>query len=543
MDSQTPDINPRAVIGNNGGPPLEPVWVPIKGTSQEWAICSPCDVTLYTGTRGPGKSDTQLMYFRRYVGQGYGKFWRGVIFDRQYKNLDDLVSKSKRWFPAFEDGCKFLESKADYKWVWPTGEELMFRSAESVKDYVDYHGQEFPYIGWNELTNYQTLDLFDMMMSCNRSSYVPHINGFIGSPVKRVVTPEEFPDLTEPREVPVDPHTGKLPPPIPLRSFATTNPHGVGHNAVKQRFIDVAPYGQVVATTTKVYNPRTKQDEDVRRTQVALFGSWRENVFLDGKYIAFLRSIKDPNLRRAWEMGDWDIVAGGPLDDVWARHIHVIPRFKIPAHWRITRAYDWGSMHPASYGLFAEANGEEAYFPDGTPFNPPAGTLIQFYELYLAEALGTNKGLRWSSTTQARTFKAHEIALYEAGWINGPVYPGPADNQIRNVVDSDNETIEKKMQNEGITFTDSDKSPGSRVTGLELIRERLDASKRREGPGLYFTQNCIASITTIPAVPRSEKNINDVDTNSEDHAFDMLRYRVLAGSNRAATNVQIVRPT
>src|SRR5690349_8624142 len=97
------------------------VWQPLAGTSQEIALDSRCDETLYWGSRGPGKTDTQLMRFRRRVGLGYGRFWRGVIFDREYKNLDDIVSKSKRWFPQFDDGAQFRQSTADYKWVWPTG--------------------------------------------------------------------------------------------------------------------------------------------------------------------------------------------------------------------------------------------------------------------------------------------------------------------------------------------------------------------------------------------------------------------------------------
>jgi len=85
-------------------------------------------VILYEGTRGPGKTDAQLMAFRKHVGRGYGRFWRGVIFDREYKNLDDLISKSLRWFPQL-DGPKpkFLSSTSDLKWVWETGEELLFR--------------------------------------------------------------------------------------------------------------------------------------------------------------------------------------------------------------------------------------------------------------------------------------------------------------------------------------------------------------------------------------------------------------------------------
>lgn len=508
-------------------------WQYIPESSQEWALDTRCDITLYTGTRGPGKTDTQLFSFKRHVGQGYGPFWRGVIFDQEYKSLDDLVAKSKRWFPMFEDGAEFKEAKSDYKWVWPTGEELMFRSAEGIADYFKYHGQEYPWIGWNELTKYQTLELFDMMMSCNRSSYLPHVNGFIGS--KRT---EEVNGLV----LPVNPETGKLPKPIPLQVFATTNPFGAGHNAVKQRFIDVAPYGEVVRTHTKIYNPQTKEDEIVTRSQVAIFGSWRENPFLDPKYIAVLKEVKDPNMRKAWDEGDWDIIAGGPLDDVWDKQVHVIPRFVIPHSWRVDRAYDWGSTQPASFGLFAEVNGEAATLPDGSLFSPPPGTIIQIAECYVAEALGTNKGLRWPSKTQARTFRALEKQLLADGWIERDVQPGPADNSIRNVIDNDTDTIEKKMADCDITFTPSDKSPGSRIIGLELVRERLYNAKKKEGPGLYFMQNCIASIITLPAVPRDPKKINDVDTTSEDHVYDMVRYRCLAGNNRYATVINSERP-
>lgn len=511
----------------------EVVWAPIADSSQELALDSRCDVTLYTGTRGPGKTDAQLMKYRRYVGQGYGSFWRGIIFDQEYKSLDDLVAKSKRWFPLFDDGAQFKEAKSDYKWVWPTGEELLFRSAEGVNDYYKYHGQEYPFIGWNELTKYQTLDLFDMMMSCNRTSYVPGINGFIGSTRNEVI---------DGKDVPVEPNTGKLPKPIPLIVFATTNPFGIGHNAVKQRFIDPAPYGKVLKTKTRIYNPQTKEDEDVVRTQVSLFGSWRENPFLDPKYIAVLKSVKDPNMRKAWEQGDWDIVAGGPLDDVWSKAIHVIPRFKVPRTWRVDNAYDWGSTQPASYGVWAEANGEAAIMPDGSLFCPPAGTLIQIAECYVADALGTNKGLRWSSKVQARTFLRLNEELQKHGWIETPVRAGPADNSIRNVVDNDNDTIEKKMQDCGLHFIECDKSPGSRIIGLELVRDRLHASKVKEGPGLYFTENCIASIVTLPAVPRDPVKINDVDTKAEDHAYDMIRYRVLKSNNRAVTSLNARMP-
>lgn len=494
------------------------VWKPLPG-SQTLALSCPCHHILYEGTRGPGKTDAQLMFFRKYVGLGYGRFWRGVIFDREYKNLNDLISKSQRWFHAFGDGAKFLASPSEYRWVWPTGEELLFRQIKTRSDYWKYHGQEFPFIGWNELTKYPTPELYDLMMSCNRSSFVPEEHS------------------------PIDPKTGqrRLLPEIPLVVFSTTNPYGPGHNWVKQRFIDVAEPGQIVRRTVNVFNPRTQRRENVVKTQVRIFGSYKENRYLSPEYIAELESITDENRRRAWLWGDWDIVAGGALNDLWGPHL-ILPRFKIPASWRVDRSFDWGSTHPFSVGWWAEANGEEVELPDGRIFCPPPGTLIRIHEWYGAKQIGTNEGLRLSARDIAIGIKRREEQLRAEGWIQGPVRPGPADSQIANVSESDVESIQKKMEDEGVYWTLADKRPGSRVNGLQLIRDRLEASKRGEGPGLYFMEHCRAAIATLPVLPRDEDNPDDVDSEAEDHVYDDVRYRVLAGNNRAATEIPVQLP-
>lgn len=495
------------------------VWQPLPG-SQSLAMSCPCHHILYEGTRGPGKTDAQLMFFRKYVGLGYGRFWRGVIFDREYKNLDDLVAKSLRWYPKFHDGAKFLASKSDYKWVWPTGEELLFRQIKRPSDYWNYHGQEFPFIGWNELSKYPTPELYDAMMSCNRSSFLPEEHS------------------------PINPLTGEreLLPPIPLVVFSTTNPYGAGHNWIKSRFIDVAEPGQVVRKEINVFNPQTQKRETIVKTQVRIFGSYKENRYLSPEYVAELESIKDENKRRAWLWGDWDIVAGGALDDLWGPHL-ILPRFKVPKTWRIDRSFDWGSSHPFSVGWWAEANGEEAVLPDGTIFCPPPGTLIRIAEWYGAQEIGLNKGLRLSAKEIARGIKEREKELLEQGWIQTRVRPGPADNQISNVNEKDTESIKKKMADEGVEWTESDKRPGSRINGLQLIRDRLEASKTGEGPGLYFMDNCRAAIATLPVLPRDEDNEDDVDSEAEDHVYDDVRYRVLAGNNRFATSIKVILPT
>jgi len=514
------------------------VWEPIPGTSQEFALASRADHTLYTGARGPGKTDTQLMRYRRNVGIGYGPFWRGVIFDREYKNLDDLISKSKRWFNAFGDGAKFHAGTSALKWVWKTGEELLFRVVKTEADYWDYHGQEFAYLGWNELTKYPTSTLYDMMMSTNRSSFTvaknaPFIDGEIYRQYGQMVRVQRN-------------HKHAIRQPmreIPLEVFSTCNPYGPGHGWVKNRFIDPAPYGTVVRKSQVVFDPGTQEDVQIDITQVAIFGSYVENIYLSPKYVAELNAEKDENRRKAWLMGDWNIVAGGAFDDVWFPQVHVVKRFVIPEGWRIDRSFDWGSTAPASVGWWAEANGEEAIMPDGSVFCPPPGTLIRLWEWYLTEEIGTNKGLKYGAKRIAEGIRDIEIALMAKGWIRTQPHAGPADNQIRNVNDSEIETTEKRMSDVGIKWLKSDKSSGSRAIGLELIRERMTASVEGEGPGIYWMDCCRASIAILPNLTRDPKDMENVDQTAEDHIYDETRYRVLAGNNRRATKIKLVKPT
>jgi len=497
-------------------------WAVLPDTSQEDALTTDANHILYHGTRGPGKTDCQLVRFAKNVGLGYGSYWRGVIFDRKYKNLDDLIAKSKRVFRAiFGKRCKFLESKGDYKWVWDTGEELLFRQFLKVDDYWNYHGQEFPFIGWNELCKYPNAEPYESMMSCNRSSWTQEKNG-----------------------VRLENGQWNLPP-IPLECFSTTNPYGPGHNWVKARFIDPAPNGVIQEKIVTVFHPALKIDVQIITRQIAIFGSYKENPYLDPIYVAELESISDPNKRAAWLEGDWDIVAGGAIDDVWRKEIHILPRFPIPAEWRIDRGLDWGSSHPSSTGWFAETNGEEIVieYTDGTEarFCPPSGSLIQIGEVYRTEKFGSNKGLRDSAYTLANLIKDYEIKLLAEGWIEEQPWPGPADNQIRDVREIDVDTIEKKMADEGIRWIESDKSPGSRKVGLQLLRDMLEAAMKRrlDAPHIYFMDNCRATIGTLPTLPRDEDDPDDVDTDAEDHAYDMVRYRVLKGANRLAKKLKV----
>lgn len=515
----------------------EVIWQPIEGTSQELALDSRCHHTLYHGARGPGKTITQLMRFRSRVGIGYGSFWRGVIFDREYKHLEDLVTQSKRFFNAFEDGAKFLSSASEYKWVWPTGEELLFRHVKTIADYDDFHGHEYPFLGWNELTKYETADLYEKMMSVNRSSFQPDIH----TRHRKAKAPTELNAVKCSDGVyrVFDTHDFKPLPPIPLEVFSTTNPNGRGHNWVKEKFISVAEPGEVVSVKTIVFDPKSKMDIEVVKTQVHIFGSWRENIYLSPEYIAELENITDPNLRKAWLYGDWNVTAGGALDDLWNPDVHLLPAFNVPKNWRIDRAFDWGSTEPFQVAWFAEANGEEVVLPDGRLFCPVAGSFIQVAEWYGAVKGQHNKGLKMSATSIAEGIRDREIEMMRTGMFKTQPKAGPADNQIRNVLDISDETTEKKMAKVGVHWTESDKSPGSNAMGLQVVRDRLEAALRGEGKALYFTRNCPHTVRLLPPIPRDEVKQDEVDRNYEKHVFDVVKYKCLGGNNNVVTDISV----
>lgn len=487
------------------------VWKPLPG-SQTLAMSCPAHIILYHGSRGPGKTDAQLMRFRRWVGQGFGRHWRGVIFDREYKNLDDLVAKSMRWFPEFKDGCRFLSSKSDYKWVWKTGEELMFRAVKRDNDYWSYHGQEFPFIGWNELTKYPTDSLFEMMMSCNRSSY----------------RPEDFPIIEE--------STGAISytPEIPLETFATCNPYGAGHNWVKKRFINASGMGRIHKTVTNVFNPKTKEKEEFVTTQCHIFGSFKENIYLSPKYIAELTNMKDKNKRKAWLGGSWDVVAGGMFDDVWEQDTHIVRPFPLPPTWRLDRAFDWGSSKPFSVGWYMTSDGSDYYDARGNVHSSVRGDVFRIKEWYGSTGKA-NQGLQLLASKIAEGIIERELA-----WgLYGRVNPGPADGSIYDVENGNSIAVDMRkpvrVNNRvypGVEWGRADKSAGSRIHGWEKLRTFMENAKRpetgvREHPGFFVFDTCKDCIDLLPVLPRDELNTDDVDTEAEDHIGDEVRYRIL----------------
>lgn len=456
-----------------------PNWAPLPGGQYRFLTC-PVFETLLAGGRGGGKSELLLMDFAREVGRGFGQNWRGIIFRLELGDLDEMVRRAEVLFKPLFPGFKFLQSKGDYAATWKTGEKLLFRHLLDESEYKEYHGHQYPWIGFNELTQWPDDKVYKMMFSCCRPTA----------------------------------------PGVPTRVRADTNPLGVGSRWVKKRFRLPGHFGKILYS----------EEEEPR---VAIDLPLDENFILlhtDPSYGKRITAAAGSKARaKAWRHGDWSVSEGGMFDDLWDEGTHVIkdiPAQYIPAGWHIFRSYDHGQSHPFCVHWIAESNGEPIKFASGRVVGNIRGDRIIIAEWYGADKSAENLGLRMSSHDIAKGINEIERLL----GLQGRVLGGPADTEIwsKDARGTGKAPIDD-FEAQHVYWDKADKSPGSRKRGWMLIRELLrgalpNEDGSRESPGLFITERCAAIREYLPDCPRSLKDQDEIPDKYEDHSLDCLRY-------------------
>lgn len=448
-------------------------WSPLRGSQALFLAGKHVPDLLYYGGRGFGKTETLLVDFLQDVGRGFGSRYNGLFLRRNYPSLKDAVQKSKRIFWALSPAARFNES--DYLWTFPDGETLKFTYIENTDHYeANLHGGEFQWIGGDELSTWKDLDWLDLIPSVLRSPIAA----------------------------------------IRLRMRWATNPTGASHNRVKNRYrIGTQPPGvPFVAPGAKL-------------ARATIFGNVLENAALIATgYLDTLYGIEDPNRRKAFITGSFDVKAGGALDDLWSTSAHVIDA-DIPRHWRVRQALDWGEGHPFSVLYGAISPGEALPVRGGGEVYCPRDTIVVFSEIWGAKPGDDAEGVRLTVPEVADLIRAHEDTT--------PALRGRrigeriADSAIFQPANKDD--VARQFQRKGVEFKPAAKGPGSRKAGLSAIRGRLKAalSGFQEDPALYVTRDCPAWVRVVPTVQRDEKDPDDALKANGDDAYDCTRYLVL----------------
>lgn len=256
--------------------------------------------------------------------------------------------------------------------------------------------------------------------------------------------------------------------------IGATNPGEKGHVWVKKRWIDRE-------------FPLEEQEPDEFAFVPALPS---DNPTLAMSYIKTLKSLPE-KLRKAYLEGNWDIFEGQFFAE-FDRAKHVIKPFNPPLEWKRFRCGDYGYTAQAAVYNVAIA---------------PNNDLFVYNELY--ETGHTYSALAGEIKKKTIKEESFDYTVFDPSiWAKSG---------------ATGETGSEILTKNGVMVTKGD---NSRVSGWARMREWL--SDPQGNPHLFITENCKNLIRTLPALVHDPHNVEDVDSDCEDHGPDALRYGIMS---------------
>lgn len=418
---------------------------------------------LYGGAAGGGKSDALLAEATRQV---HIPHYRAIIFRKTYPELSELIDRSMDIYkPAFQK-ARYNDSK--HFWSFPSGAKIYFGAMQHLKDRKKYQGKRYDFIGFDELTHF-TWDEYSYMFSRNRPS--------------------------------------KAGTRVYIR--ATTNPGGVGHGWVKDRFVTAAPPMTPIRGEYSVITP--EGEKKMTRNRIFVPATVFDNQKLlenDPNYLANLAMLPEAE-KMALLYGSWDSFDGQVFrewkndpahyeDRQWT---HVIKPFRIPRHWLIYRGFDFGYSKPFSVGWYAVDED---------------GRIYRIAEYYGCTG-EPNHGVEMHPAEIAANIKRIEA---EDANLKGHTIYGIADPAIFD--ESRGESIAAMMERSP-NFITWGKGDNTRIAGKMQYHYRF-AFDKYGYPMFQVFDTCKHFIRTIPTLVYDQRHIEDIDTTQEDHIYDECRY-------------------
>jgi hypothetical protein len=445
--------------------PARVVWAPQPGQQHKLVTCPYMEI-LFGGARGGGKTDGVLGKWA-VKAQRYGVGFNGVFFRHEMPQADDLIERAKEIYIPL--GAEWREQPRQFR--MPGGGRVRFRPLENVVDASKYQGQNLTDCAVEEAGNFADPKPIDMLFGALRSK---------GG--------------------------------VPVQLILTANPGGVGQQWIKHRYIDPAPRGMTPlvrklpngAEHRYIYIPSRIQDNRILLAN-------------DPTYINRLHLVGSPELVRAWLEGDWNVIAGAFFPEFSAvRHI-MAPR-SLPEHWARFRSFDWGSARPFACHWWAVS--------DGSVPDIARGCLVCYREWYGMKPGEPNVGLRMTAEQVAEGIRDRERD--DPKPANGMMV-GVADPAI--FAEDGGPSIAARMtQAARVVFRPADNKRVPKrgaMGGWDQLRSRLvgDANGK---PMVVFFSTAIHAIRTLPTLQHDANRAEDVDTDSEDHCADEIRYACMS---------------
>lgn len=404
--------------------------------------------------------------------------FNGLLLRRTNDELKQLISDSKRLYPRVIPGAKFLEREKF--WTFPSGATFWMSFLDRDDDKERYQGAAYQWIGVDELGQWPSPEPWDYLRSRLRSA------------------------------------SG-----LPLSMRGSANPGGAGQSWLKKMFIDPAPWNtpfdatdietrevlrypeSVVRSGIRTPHPKAGQPMHKRRFIPA---SLYDNPYLsdDGVYEQNLLSLPE-HLRKQLLEGDWNAAVGQAFPE-FNRRIHTCDPFDIPRDWVKFRACDYGYGSFSGILWFAVA---------------PSGQVFVYREMYVSKV----------------TARDLMIMILEAE-AGEKIRYGMLDSSLWHTRgEASGESLHDQMNVYGSRWKKADRSRGARVAGKNQIHHYMQSDEILEEPKLIIFNHCTNLIAQLPSIPLNKKNPEDVDTNSEDHLYDALRYGLMSRPGRFARTI------
>lgn len=291
---------------------------------------------------------------------------------------------------------------------------------------------------------------------------------------------------------------------IKPKVFATTNPGNVGHAWVRARFVSPAE------PNTVFIDPETGLDRIFIPSSIDDNPTLIEN---DPNYVKQLDALKKTNeaLYRAWRFGDWDVFAGQAFRE-FKRETHVIDKIIPKEEFTHLLSIDWGYGEKSAFAAYLNA-----IIPcsiDGEKFN----RVVTYWEWY--------GNLRspddWAEIIYRDCVNMGVRPRY--GYTDPAMHNTQTDGSV-SIADIMQKKWKKLSKKNWCILKRGTSSNGrnSRVAGVATVHNWL-AMGPNKIPYWVVTENCLNLIRTLPMLVYDDHNPDDINSDSDDHAFDSCKY-------------------